>query len=371
MVVVGDPRQRRHRLALAAGAEDQHLVGAAARRASRGLDERVLGHVDVAEVARDVQVLAHRAADDGDLAPDSIGDVGRLLHAVDVRGEARRRGCGRVRCGMIWRNASPTRRSEPRHARPLGVRRVAEQQVDAAVAELGEPPDVGLEAVDRRVVELPVAGVDDAAGRRLDHDRDRVGDRVRHAHELEPERAELRPARPRGRPRVSSVAAQQAVLVELRLDQAERQPRRPDLGRRRPRAARTAARRRGPRAPCVSTIARTRRGSRGSRSRAGRGRRRGARRAGTRARRRRRSISPASSNTVMFLPTSPRPPSGMMRSASLTRWRSRTAMRRLFGTRGRLEQPEPLEAAADLRALVARPPRRAAAGGRRPRGRAG
>ena len=49
---------------------------------------------------------------------------------------------------------------------PLGVRRVAEQQVDAAVAELREPADVGLQAVDGRVVELPVARVDDAAGRR-------------------------------------------------------------------------------------------------------------------------------------------------------------------------------------------------------------
>ena len=48
-----------------------------------------------------------------------------------------------VSCGMIWRNASPTSRSEPRHARALGVRRVAEQQVDPAVAELGQLADVG------------------------------------------------------------------------------------------------------------------------------------------------------------------------------------------------------------------------------------
>ena len=50
------------------------------------------------------------------------------------------------------------------------------------------------------------------------------------------------------------------------------------------------------------------------RSRAGRGRRRGARRAGTRARRRRRASRPPISKTVMFLPTSPRPPSGITRS---------------------------------------------------------
>ncbi len=76
-------------------------------------------------------------------------------------------------------------------AGPLGVGRVAEQQVDAAVAELGERADVGAQPVDRGVVELPVAGVEDAAGRGLDADADRVRDRVRHPHELDPEGAEV------------------------------------------------------------------------------------------------------------------------------------------------------------------------------------
>src|SRR5438270_550381 len=45
------------------------------------------GAVHVAEVARDVRVLAHRAADAADLAPDLHRDVDRLLHPVDVGGE--------------------------------------------------------------------------------------------------------------------------------------------------------------------------------------------------------------------------------------------------------------------------------------------
>ena len=77
-----------------------------------------------------------------------------------------------VRCGMIWRKASPTTRSERVKPGPLGVRRVAHQQVDAAVPELGELADVGAQAVDRRVVELPVAGVEDPAGGGLDRDAD-------------------------------------------------------------------------------------------------------------------------------------------------------------------------------------------------------
>ncbi len=110
----------------------------------------------------------------------------------------------------------------------LGVRRVGEQQVDAAIAELGEPPDVGLQAVDRRVIELPVAGVEDAAGGRFDGQADCVGDGVRHADELDAKRAELDCAGV-GVGLSQLGRTQQAVLVELRLDEAERQSRRPDL----------------------------------------------------------------------------------------------------------------------------------------------
>ncbi len=95
------------------------------------------------------------------------------------------------RLGKIWRNASPTTRSDSVTPAPLGVRRVAEQEVDAEAADLREPADVGALSVDRRVVELVVAGVDDAAARRLEDDGGSVGDRVRHPHELEPEGTEL------------------------------------------------------------------------------------------------------------------------------------------------------------------------------------
>ena len=188
--------------------------------------ERVVRHVDVAEIARDVEVAAHRAADDGDLATGCDADVDRLLHAMDVRREAADEDASLPRRDqLLERLADDALRA--REARSLRVGRVAEQQVDAAVAELGELADVGAEPVDRRVVELPVAGVEHAEPARLDRDADGVGHRVRHAHELEPERAEL--DRLLGIRLAQLGRAQQAVLVELRLHEAEREPCRPDL----------------------------------------------------------------------------------------------------------------------------------------------
>ena len=132
------------------------------------------------------------------------------------------------RVGMIWRNASPTTRSERVKPGRSAFVESPSSRSTPRVAELGEPADVGLQPVDRRVVELPVAGVEDATGAGLDRDADGVRDGVRHADELDAERPEL--DRRRVRVRLAQLGgAQQTVLVELRLDEAERQPGRPDL----------------------------------------------------------------------------------------------------------------------------------------------
>ncbi len=112
-----------------------------------------------------------------------------------------------------------------RDAGPLRVRGVAEQEIDAAAADLREPADVGPLPVHRRVVELVVARVDAAAARRLERDRGGIRDRVRHADELEPEGAELdRVVAGCELPQLGG--PEEPVLVELRLDEREREARR-------------------------------------------------------------------------------------------------------------------------------------------------
>ena len=108
---------------------------------------------------------------------------------------------------MISRKASPTVRSDGRVARVLGAGRVGQQADDALLAEPGEDREVGQLAVDRRVVELEVAGVDDRADRRPQGDAHRVRDRVADPERDDVERADVE--------LVARVEREERVVVEL------------------------------------------------------------------------------------------------------------------------------------------------------------
>ena len=251
-----------------------------------------------------------------DLAAHLDGDVDRLLHAVDVRGERRDR-TRPWRRGMIWRNASPTSRSEPVTPGRSAFVESPSMQVDAAVAELGERPTSVREAVDRRVVELPVAACG-GRGRPASRATTATASGIECATRTNSTRnGPISTGPSSGLDLLRARRVQQPVLVELRLDEPEREPR-AQTSRHRDLAQEVRQR-------ADVVLVRVREHDGADRSRAvgevrrspgGSGRRRGARRAGRRVRRRRRRCSPSSSKTVMFLPTSPRPPSGMIRSVS-------------------------------------------------------
>ena len=77
--------------------------------------------------------------------------------------------------------------------RPIHVGRVGAQDEHAAVAQLGERAVVGRLAVERRRIQLEVAGVHDRARRRLDGQADAVDDGVSDADGLDSERTTLDP----------------------------------------------------------------------------------------------------------------------------------------------------------------------------------
>ena len=226
VVVVGDAGQRRERLALRAGAEDQLALAADVVEVG-GLHEHVVGHLDVAEVAGDVEVLAHRAADHGHRASHLDRDVDRLLHAVNVRGERgdqhatllrrddlpERLADDSLRAVKPGRSAfveSPSRRSTPRlpssARRPTSVRRPSTGVWSSFQSPVWKtrPAEVSRQ--------MPTA-----SGTECDMRTNSSAERP------ELDAAAVRADLPQ------LAALQQAVLVELRLDEAERQPGREDL----------------------------------------------------------------------------------------------------------------------------------------------
>ncbi len=107
-----------------------------------------------------------------------------------------------------------------REARTVGVGRVAAQQQHALGTQLGQARDVGRHAVDRRLVELVVAGQEHRAQAGTERDRARVGDRVGHVHQLERERPQRHLIAGR---QILELDIAQVMLVELGAGHGDRQ----------------------------------------------------------------------------------------------------------------------------------------------------
>ena len=125
----------------------------------------------------------------------------------------------------------------------LGVGRVGEEEVDALLPQPGEGAQVGEPAVERQLVHLEVAGVQQGAARGAHGHGQRVGDRVVDRDELAVEDAELLAVPSR----TPSVYGRDPVLLELGLDQRQGQRRADERDVGLERAAGRARRRCGPR----------------------------------------------------------------------------------------------------------------------------
>ena len=155
-----------------------------------------------------------------------------------------RRRCGPRTRRRAGRSVGPMSISWRGEAGDLGVGRVHHEEVDALLAEAREGAQVGDAAVEGQLVHLEVAGVEHGARWGAHEDGERVGDRVVDGDELEVE----------GRLELIALALldgerdrRDAVLLELGLEERERQLR-ADEGDVAPAgAAGTAPRRCGPR----------------------------------------------------------------------------------------------------------------------------
>jgi len=219
MLVVGDPRERAEGLALGAGGDDQHLVVGVVLDLLE-VDQRVLGHLQVAEFAGHGHVAQHRTANVDDLSVVPHGRVHHLLDTVNVGGEA---GDDQL---LLRVGEHPLQRGFDvalvgGEAGGLGVGRVGHEQVDPLLTEAGEAAQVGEAVIQGKLVHLEVAGVQHGAGFGPNRNGQRVRDRMVDGEELQIELADLHPVALRHDPQVDVA---QPVFAELLAHKGEREP---------------------------------------------------------------------------------------------------------------------------------------------------
>src|SRR5215210_2058575 len=188
---VGDPAQRSERLALRARRKyDDIRVGDPVDVPL--VDHHLLGQVEVAELACDLDVADHGAARDPHEPVVFLGRLDNLTDPVDVRGEGGHddTALGRLE-DLVQRIPHDPLRWHV--AGPLRVGRVAEVSEHAVLAELGEPAEVHGRALYRGQVDLVVAGEDDQPRAGADGYCDGAGNGVVYLYKLEAEAAEVLP----------------------------------------------------------------------------------------------------------------------------------------------------------------------------------
>ena len=185
MIAVGDAGQRGARLALAAGAQIEHL----ARRqvGGFGLVQHRGKILEIAGVARRRHHLVHRAAHQRDLAAMRPGGVGDGVEPRHIGGKGRHRHPafqGADQRGQAFAHFG-FRTGMARHQRIGGI---ADQRQHAFIAQLLDRRRVGRLAQHRIGIDLPVAGMGDHAQRRADGQQVGLQDGMGDGNEIQLER---------------------------------------------------------------------------------------------------------------------------------------------------------------------------------------
>jgi hypothetical protein len=221
VVVDRDAGKRRLRLTLRAGADAHDVLGrVVANVAVADLDAG--WNPEVAEPFGDLRVLVDASTHEGEFAVELVREIEHYLHAVDARRE-RGHDDSSLRAGEDLFEGVDDVALRAADALSLDIRAVGEQDTDACRPKLRKPVEVDVFAVERRLVDLEVAGMDHDPGRRRDCQRDAVGHAVRHADEFD---GELPDANALARVhRDEAVARVLPVFLQFRLDQRQRQRR--------------------------------------------------------------------------------------------------------------------------------------------------
>ncbi len=188
MIAIGDTRKCRAGFTLRTGAEIEHLIGF--QVLSFAFADRVRNTSQQADMTRGGGDTVHRAPDQTDLAAGFHGGAHDGIDPRHVRGET---GDGNAlfkpldNLGQF--DAHIVFRTGPAFDEHIG--RIADHGQQAFVAQLANGRNVCGRASDRRLVEFPVAGMENRAQFSADRQAIRFGDRVSKCNIINIERTKL------------------------------------------------------------------------------------------------------------------------------------------------------------------------------------
>ena len=178
--------ERRPGLSLRTGGEDAHVMGQEALRLL-GRAEQTLGNLEAAGAPGGLHVPLQAPAREDQASSRPVTDVDDVLHAVQMRGEETHQ-----HPAASLGNEAFQRLGDDALGRglplDLGVGRVAQEAHRLAVRQRLQSREVRGAGVERCLVELEVAGVDDRPLGRAQQEPDGVGDGVRDPEGLDLER---------------------------------------------------------------------------------------------------------------------------------------------------------------------------------------
>ena len=190
MAFLSHARQRSARLALPAGGEDQNL---ATRQSHGSLEVHQIGEIaQIAAAFGGSDDPVERPARNAQPPLGRVRDFAQRLQPGDVGSES---GDQHALAFVLGNFGQQSIAHHAFGARCLGIEdigRIADQCQHAFIADCGEFGCGRRGADQRRRVEFPVTGMEDAAIRRFDHQRIALGDRVRQRHVADAERANLK-----------------------------------------------------------------------------------------------------------------------------------------------------------------------------------
>ena len=136
-----------------------------------------------------MRILLHASPDECDLPIELRREIDEQLQSIDACGEGRDDDLAGRAAEHFFKTFDHVALGAGKAA-AIRVRAVGEKREHAGRAELGEPMQIERLSVERRLIDLEIAGVNQNTSWRVNRQRDAVRHAMRDAHKLDAQRTD-------------------------------------------------------------------------------------------------------------------------------------------------------------------------------------